>query len=656
MGRTASTSATGVSCTTSGMPKPRRPRCTSGRCRPTPTRCIASRWAAPGRRPWRRRRTTAARSPSATTASRRTTARCAPWPLAGWSLADISWPPSWTAPSSRRKASGCARWPTWTASPALPTAAISTGSCRPNGGAAAGAASRWPWCCWTSTISSSSTTCMATSGAMNACAPWPPRCAASSGVRTIWWRAMAARSSSACCPNATWTAPARRPRPCAAPCRRWASRTPALPWPTWSPSAWAWPARCPMAPAAPRPCWHAPMPTCTAPRHRGATEGKAALFCYYNDSFLRFTDKGGFKSKRNESLVDGIGLYIQPRQVLGIDLNGLAPAQRHPGSAIEFVSHGIELLLGINTQIGAFGEVLAQQPVGVLIAASLPGAVWVAEVDLHTGVFAEPGVLGHLAPSVVGQALAHGLGYCVELVGEFLQHMRRSRWIGVGELDQHHQARGALDQRANGAGVVRTLDEIALPVAWQLAILDLGRAHMDAQQILYLPTPILALGAGPALGMGHAQARQQLLLELSARLGIDAGVDALVRHALAPVIGVLLLQVLGNLLGRPVLVQVATHDLEQGAIAVQLGLGAGKAPAPVAALLGVLGGITLATSIALALTADGALASAQSSGNGAQAHVLLQAQRYCVALALAQLLVFLLCHLGLNSRGVALRN
>ena len=73
----------------------------------------------------------------------------------------------------------------------------------------------------------------------------------------------------------------------------------------------------------------------------------------------------------------------------------------------------------------------------------------------------------------------------------------RSRWVGRTLT---------LDQRANGAGIAFALDEVSLPVPGQLAILNFWRAHMDAQQIGDLPTPILAFGAGPAFGARHAQA------------------------------------------------------------------------------------------------------------------------------------------------------
>ena len=49
------------------------------------------------------------------------------------------------------------------------------------------------------------------------------------------------------------------------------------------------------------------------------------------------------------------------------------------------------------------GEVLAQQAVGVLVGAALPGALGVAEVDLDTGVHAEAHVFCHLLALIPGQ-------------------------------------------------------------------------------------------------------------------------------------------------------------------------------------------------------------------------------------------------------------
>ena len=119
-------------------------------------------------------------------------------------------------------------------------------------------------------------------------------------------------------------------------------------------------------------------------------------------------------------------------QVLGIDLQGRAVTQGHPGPPVEFIGHRIKLLLGVATEVRTLGEVLAQQPIGVLVATPLPRAVGVTEVHLHACVLGKSGVLGHLPAPVVGQALAHRAGNAIELVAECLQHMRGCRWIGMG--------------------------------------------------------------------------------------------------------------------------------------------------------------------------------------------------------------------------------
>ena len=74
-----------------------------------------------------------------------------------------------------------------------------------------------------------------------------------------------------------------------------------------------------------------------------------------------------------------IGLVRQPRQVLGIDLNGLAPAQSHPRAPIELIGHSVQILLAVAAQVRTLGKVLAQQSIGVFVGTALPGAVGVAE-------------------------------------------------------------------------------------------------------------------------------------------------------------------------------------------------------------------------------------------------------------------------------------
>ena len=77
-----------------------------------------------------------------------------------------------------------------------------------------------------------------------------------------------------------------------------------------------------------------------------------------------------------------------------VNLGGGAPAECLAGSGVEGGDNGVELLVGPARQVGAFGEVLAQQAVGVLVAGSLPWGVGVAEVDVDSGVDLELDVLG----------------------------------------------------------------------------------------------------------------------------------------------------------------------------------------------------------------------------------------------------------------------
>src|SRR5215475_544838 len=79
------------------------------------------------------------------------------------------------------------------------------------------------------------------------------------------------------------------------------------------------------------------------------------------------------------------------------------PVEGHPGAAVELDGDLVEFVLGVAGQAGAFGEVLAEQPVGVLVGAALPGRVGVAEIDRDAGRDGESRVPGHLAALVPGQ-------------------------------------------------------------------------------------------------------------------------------------------------------------------------------------------------------------------------------------------------------------
>jgi hypothetical protein len=97
-----------------------------------------------------------------------------------------------------------------------------------------------------------------------------------------------------------------------------------------------------------------------------------------------------------------------------------------------------------------------------------------------------------------------------------------------GQFDQHHQTAGALHQGAHGAGVGCSFDPVALPVAGELAVFYLGPAQVNAEYLGDLSPAIWPLVARHLFVAGMAQGSDELTLELTHGLGIDAVVDALV--------------------------------------------------------------------------------------------------------------------------------
>ena len=53
---------------------------------------------------------------------------------------------------------------------------------------------------------------------------------------------------------------------------------------------------------------------------------------------------------------------------------------------VQAVGDTVKFVLAEDADVGALGQVLSDEPVGVLAGAALPGAVRVAEVDLHAGL------------------------------------------------------------------------------------------------------------------------------------------------------------------------------------------------------------------------------------------------------------------------------
>ncbi len=207
-----------------------------------------------------------------------------------------------------------------------------------------------------------------------------------------------------------------------------------------------------------------------------------------------------------------------------VDADGWEVAVDRPWPLVEPISDRIELFLAVERQVSALRQVLSQEPVGVLAGPSLPGAMGVAEVDLHPGLGGQLGMARHLFALVIGQRLAHRFSNAVELKGVTRQGGGGG---GIVHLGQQDQAGGTFDQDPHRRAVPRPLEEVALPVAGQNPVIHLGRTHMNAYHISQLPAPIRAAGARQASTARLAQTGDQFLAQGTPRQGVETGVDGL---------------------------------------------------------------------------------------------------------------------------------
>lgn len=140
----------------------------------------------------------------------------------------------------------------------------------------------------------------------------------------------------------------------------------------------------------------------------------------------------------------------------------------------------------------------------------------------------------HLAALVVGHGLAHRCRLAVEHSREAVDDRLGGRVVHPGK---HHKAGRALDQRADRGAVASALDQVALPVTRDEAILDLWRADMDALHVLDLVAPIVTSTARIAHLVMVAKASDQFALEFSAGVHVDGVVDGLVGHGFLRIVG-----------------------------------------------------------------------------------------------------------------------
>ena len=229
-------------------------------------------------------------------------------------------------------------------------------------------------------------------------------------------------------------------------------------------------------------------------------------------------------------------------------LFGCFPAERFAGALVEQPRNVVELGLAGFAEICTFGQELAQQAIGVLVAAALPRRVRIGEPDIESQAPSQFGMTGHFAAPVVGHALAQDGGQITHLPGEALQGGFSGRCVHFAE---HHEARLALDNGAHRRAVVRALDKVAFPVARHQALFDLFGSVADAQRFGNHGAARRRCSPLAALALGSAQSIDHRLAQRPFRVGIDGRVNGLVADVLVGIIGVHGLKSAGDLLRRP---------------------------------------------------------------------------------------------------------
>ncbi len=227
---------------------------------------------------------------------------------------------------------------------------------------------------------------------------------------------------------------------------------------------------------------------------------------------------------------------------------GRAPeveALARPG--IELPGNGVEFGLREARKIGALGEILAEQAVSILVDAALPGAVRIGEIDRDARDLGKLLVLRHFAPLIVShrQALLR-----INAIEDGAKGGHRCVSGGIFHLGQRHEERGPFDQSADGRRIAGALDQIALPVTWNDALIDLRRAQMDAGHIGDRAPAIVASGARPATLARLTKTCNQLGAQRSAWHSVERGVDGFVADLKARLIRVHPLQYACDLFGR----------------------------------------------------------------------------------------------------------
>ena len=179
-----------------------------------------------------------------------------------------------------------------------------------------------------------------------------------------------------------------------------------------------------------------------------------------------------------------------------IDVQGRREVETFPRARVQPVGDDVQLTLCIARQVRALGPVLAQQTMGVLVGAALPGAVRIRNDDRDREPLGQALMLSHLFAPIIGQGFPQQGGHVPECFREALTGTPCLRPLHPCQDDQ---ACRPLHQRADRRAITSPLDQVACPVAGHRAGDDLGGTRGDQSLVPAADVPCAPDAAPPTV-------------------------------------------------------------------------------------------------------------------------------------------------------------
>ena len=245
---------------------------------------------------------------------------------------------------------------------------------------------------------------------------------------------------------------------------------------------------------------------------------------------------------------------------LRIDFQGRGKAKTFPWAGVEPMGDGIQLSLGITREVRPLGQVLAQQPIGILVGAPLPWGVRIRKEDLNREPLGQARVLGHFFATIVRQGFPQQGGDMPEFRAEPLSGTPGIRPLHPGQEDQ---AGRPLHQCANRRSIAGALEKIAFPVARHRASDHFSGACGDGRHVGNLATAVYT-SCPRSTGLASlTQRRQQLTSQGASRHHIQTGINGFGREVFSHIARIRASDATSNLFWRAARRQLHLNMLPQ---------------------------------------------------------------------------------------------